>query len=235
MPEPTEKQLSTSQRLTLAVVPRLAAVLIRLLGWTLYYEDRTEAGVTPGYDIPGPTVFAFWHRSLLACAYRFRDLDIAILISPSFDGELIARTVERLGFHAIRGSSSRGGAAGLRSMQLAYAAGHRCAITADGPRGPVFVAKPGVAQLANSVGGNGTGEGGDGGQPAGTWVGCFYAQPDRAWKLRSWDQFLIPKPFTRVVITWPTHVPAEKVSRETVQTGLDRAVQMARQNYNLHR
>src|ERR1700689_4206675 len=118
---------------------------------TLRYEDRCEPGGTPGYKIPGPTVFAFWHRSLLAAAHRFRSLDIAILISPSFDGELIARTVELLGFRAIRGSSSRGGEAGLRNIEFAYAAGHRCAFTADGPRGPVFVAKPGVAALAQLV------------------------------------------------------------------------------------
>ena len=220
--DPAAPKLRPAQRLALAVVPTLAALLIRLLGWTLRYEDRAEPGVTPGYAIPGPTVFAFWHRSLLACAHRFRNLDIAILISPSFDGELIARTVERLGFKAVRGSSSRGGAAGLRNMQLAYAAGHRCAITADGPRGPVFVAKPGAAQLANSVGAVPSGA-----QPEGTWVGCFYALPERAWELRSWDRFLIPKPFSRVVLTWPAHVPAADVSTQTVQAALDRAVAMA--------
>ena len=186
---------------------------------TLRYEDVGEPGVTPGYAIPGPTVFAFWHRSLLACAHRFKNLDIAILISGSFDGQLIARTVELLGFRAVRGSSSRGGAAGLRNMQLAYAAGHRCAFTADGPRGPVFVAKPGTAQLANSVGG---------GLTAGTWVGCFYALPERAWELKSWDRFLIPKPFSRVVLTWPAHVPAGEVTTATVQAALDRAVEMAK-------
>jgi len=216
-------KLRPGQRIALAVVPTLAALLIRLLGYTLRYEDRAEPGVTPGYAIPGPTVFAFWHRSLLACAHRFRNLDIAILISPSFDGELIARTVERLGFKAIRGSSSRGGAAGLRNMQLAYAAGHRCAITADGPRGPVFVAKPGAAQLAKSAGGVAVGDA----EPVGTWVGCFYALPERAWELRSWDRFMIPKPFSRVVLTWPAHVPAADVSTATVQTALDRAVAMA--------
>src|SRR5665213_1499630 len=171
--EPVAPRLSLAQRLVLTLVPPLAAVVIRLLGMTLRYEDRAEPGVTPGYAIPGPTVFAFWHRSLLACAHRFRGLDIAILISPSFDGELIARTVELLGFKAVRGSSSRGGAAGLRNMQAAYAAGHRCAFTADGPRGPKFVAKPGAAQLANSVGGIGAD-----GKPGGTWVGCFYALPE---------------------------------------------------------
>jgi lysophospholipid acyltransferase (LPLAT)-like uncharacterized protein len=215
-------KLRFSQRIALALVPPLAVLLIRLLGMTLRYQDRAEPGVMPGYKIPGPVVFAFWHRSLLACAHRFRNLDIAILISTSFDGELIARTVELLGFKAVRGSSSRGGAAGLRNMQVAYAEGHRCAFTADGPRGPVFIAKPGTAQLANSVGPM-TAEG----NPSGTWVGCFYALPERAWELRSWDRFLIPKPFSRVVLTWPAHVPAGEVTTASVQAALDRAVQMA--------
>ena len=226
--EPVKPKLSIRQRLALALIPPLAALLIRLLGLTLRYVDLAEPGVTPGYAIPGPTVFAFWHRSLLACAHRFRKLDIAILISSSFDGELIARTVERLGFRAIRGSSSHGGAAGLRSMQLAYFEGHRCAFTADGPRGPAYYAKPGVAHLANSVGGLPR-LGPDAVQPVGTWVGCFYALPDNAWQLDSWDHFLIPKPFSRVVLTWPKHVPAGQVSRTTVQANLDRAAQMARQ------
>lgn len=206
---------SPGQRLTLALVPPLAALLIRLLGMTLKYVDRGDPGVPPGYSIPGPVVFAFWHRSLLACAHRFRGLEIAILISPSFDGELIARTVRLLGFHPIRGSSSRGGAAGLRNMQLSYAAGHRCAITADGPRGPLYVAKPGVAQLANTVG------------EAGTWVGCFHALPQRRWEAKSWDRFMIPKPFSRVVLSWPSHIPAAEVTTETVQACLDRAVEIA--------
>jgi lysophospholipid acyltransferase (LPLAT)-like uncharacterized protein len=222
VPMDSPPKLRFSQRIALALVPPLAVLLIRLLGMTLRYQDRAEPGVMPGYKIPGPVVFAFWHRSLLACAHRFRNLDIAILISTSFDGELIARTVELLGFKAVRGSSSRGGAAGLRNMQVAYAEGHRCAFTADGPRGPVFIAKPGTAQLANSVGPM-TAEG----NPSGTWVGCFYALPERAWELRSWDRFLIPKPFSRVVLTWPAHVPAGEVTTASVQAALDRAVQMA--------
>jgi lysophospholipid acyltransferase (LPLAT)-like uncharacterized protein len=218
VPFDTTLKLRPGQRIALALIPPLAALVIRLLGMTLRYEDRTDPGVTPGYAIPGPTVFAFWHRSLLACAHRFRNLDIAILISGSFDGQLIARTVELMGFRAIQGSSSRGGAAGLRKMRLAYGEGHRCAFTADGPRGPVFVAKPGAAQLANSVGDS---------QRPGTWVGCFYALPERAWELKSWDRFLIPKPFSRVVLTWPAHIPAGEVTTESVQAGLDRAVGMA--------
>ena len=205
-------QYSPSQRVTLFLVPRIASAIIRILGSTLRYEDIIAPGVTPGSQIPGPVVYAFWHRCLLSCAYYFRGQKIAILISRSFDGELIARTVERLGFIAIRGSSSRGGAAALRQIADEYGRGTRCAITADGPRGPNMVAKPGTAQLAQLVG---------------TWVGTFYVLPLKAWELKTWDRFLIPKPFSRVLITWPPHIPAEEVSEETVQQNLDDGVAMA--------
>jgi lysophospholipid acyltransferase (LPLAT)-like uncharacterized protein len=224
-PGPAPPKLRFAQRVAIAVVPPIAAGLIRLLGLTLRYEDRAEAGVTPGYQIPGSSVFAFWHRSLLVAAHRFRNMGITILVSSSFDGELITRTIELLGFHVVRGSSSRGGAAGLRAMQQAYAEGHCCAITADGPRGPIYIAKPGTARLANSVGLLAPN-----GQAAGTWVGCFYVLPEHAWQLHSWDRFMIPKPFSRVVVTWPAHVPAGEVTTASVQAALDRAVQMAEED-----
>ena len=197
------------QRLALAVVPRVASLFIRCLGRTLRYEDVIEDGGFPAYGVPGPAVYAFWHRSLLACAWHFRDWKIAILISRSFDGELIARTVERLGFVAVRGSSSRGGSTGLRGMERAYRAGHYCAFTADGPRGPAMVAKPGAARLAQLVGSD---------------VGTFEVLPLRSWRLRSWDGFLIPKPFSRVIVAWPRHVPPQA---SAAQSALDRAVALA--------
>jgi hypothetical protein len=197
------------QRIALAIVPRLAAMTICCLGVTLRYRDICEPGATPGYDIPPPGVYAFWHRCLLAGAWRFRNYGLTILISRSFDGELIARTVECLGFVAIRGSSSRDGAPGLRNMQRAYLAGHYCAITADGPRGPAMVAKPGAAQLAQLVNTN---------------VSTCYIHPHRAWQLRSWDRFLIPKPFSMVTVAWTRPAPADQVS---VQAALDRSVELA--------
>ena len=203
---------SRGQRLGLALVPWAAAWAIRALGATLRYEDVFGPGGTRGDLIAGPTVFVFWHRSLLACAHRFRGLKIAILISRSFDGELIARTVERLGFTAVRGSSTRGGAAGLKGMAAAFEAGRVCAITADGPKGPAMVAKAGAAQLAELV-------------EAG-WVGAFYALPDRAWTLNTWDGFLVPKPFARVRIGWPRHVVPEQGA---IQAALEEAVELASQ------
>lgn len=206
------------QRLLLAIIPSIAALLIRALGATLRYRDinaldASGQRVPVGIDIPGPTIFAFWHRTLLVCAHRFRNKQIAILISPSFDGELIARTVARLGFHPVRGSSSRGGASGLRAMAQAYDEGHRCAFTADGPRGPNMVAKPGPVQLAQLTGA--------------AWIGAYYALPNRRWELNSWDRFMIPKPFSTVTFTWPPHTD---VDLPAVQHALDQAVDMARHN-----
>ena len=208
-----------SQRLTLAIVPPLAALLIRVLGATLRYEDVFEPATQPripGDQIPGPTIYAFWHRSLLVCAHRFRRRNIAILISRSFDGELIARTVERLGFRAVRGSSSRGGPTALKRMADAYRQGHICAFTADGPRGPAMIAQPGAVQLAQLVGA--------------PWLGAFYACPRRAWTLSTWDRFLIPKPFSRVVLCWPAHIStAHRAAPElqaALQSTLDRTVQL---------
>jgi lysophospholipid acyltransferase (LPLAT)-like uncharacterized protein len=202
------------QRLALAIVPRLASAAICLLGVTLRFEDVRDPGAPLGFDAPPPAVYAFWHRCLLTSAWHFRHHNIAILISPSFDGELIARTVERLGYVAIRGSSSRAGSLGLRNMHRAYLAGQYCAITADGPRGPAMVAKPGVTQLAQLVD-----------SP----VGTFYVLPERAWQLRSWDRFLIPKPFSRVFIGWPLLTTADESS---VQAALDRSVELAESRKN---
>jgi lysophospholipid acyltransferase (LPLAT)-like uncharacterized protein len=197
------------QRIALAIVPRIASAAICCLGVTLRYKDVTDPGTLPGYDTPPPAVYAFWHRCLLASAWRFRNHGVTILISRSFDGELVARTVERLGFVAIRGSSSRDGAAGLRNLQRAYLAGNYCAITADGPRGPAQIAKPGVVQLARLVD---------------TTVGAFYVHPHSAWEAHSWDRFLIPKPFSRVTVAWTAPVPADQAA---VQAALDHSVELA--------
>jgi lysophospholipid acyltransferase (LPLAT)-like uncharacterized protein len=211
------------QRILLAIVPPLAALFIRALGATLRYRDvfaEVEPGapaIPVGITIPGPVVFAFWHRTLLVCAHRFRNKGIAILISPSFDGELIARTVALLGFLPVRGSSSRGGASGLRNMADAYNRGHRTAITADGPRGPNMVAKPGPVQLAQLT--------------SATWIGTYHANPSRRWELNSWDRFMIPKPFATVTFAWPQHIIVDPndpaATLDAVQHSLDEAVRLS--------
>ena len=214
---------SRLQRVLLVCVPPLATALLRLLCLTLRFEDRAGPGARPADRHQGQEIYAFWHRSLLLAAYRYRNLGIFILISASFDGELIARVVQRLGFVPVRGSSSRGGAAGLLQMDRRLREGGRCAVTADGPRGPVYVAKPGVTAMAQRDARRRQGS---------SEVSCFHIDPRRAWTLRSWDRFLIPKPFSRVVCAWPAPVqvsaaePAE-AAQARVQATLDMAVAMA--------
>ena len=211
---------SLKQRIALTVLPPVGALLIRLLGMTLRFQEIGDPGSHADAN-PQTRVYCLWHRSLLSIAYHFRKRKIAILISPSFDGELITQTIRRVGYTPVRGSSSRGGASGLLGMQSALigSAGSACnyaAFTADGPRGPVYVAKPGGVKLAQQVGGG---------------VGIFYAAPQRAWVLRSWDCFLIPKPFSTVVIGWqsPVPVPANadggelEAARQAVELALERA------------
>jgi hypothetical protein len=115
------------------------------------------------------------------------------LISQSFDGELIARTLGLLGYGTVRGSSSRGGAAGLIAMRDVLARGEPVVFTADGPQGPIYQTKIGPVKLAAM-----TGEA----------IGCFYLLPERAWVMRSWDRFLVPLPFSRVVVSWARAVAA---------------------------
>jgi len=182
---------------------------ICLLGVTLRFEDICEPGATTPYHTPPPLLYAIWHRCMLAAAWRFRQGGIRILVSRSFDGELITRTVKPLSIFAVRGSSSRDGAAGLRNLQRAYLDGNYCVITADGPRGPAQVAKPGIAQLAQLVNAP---------------VGAVYVHPHRAWELRSWDRFLIPKPFSRVTVAWTR---ADSADLSSIQDALDRATRLA--------
>jgi lysophospholipid acyltransferase (LPLAT)-like uncharacterized protein len=94
-------------------------------------------------------------------------------------------------------------------MQRAYLEGNYCVITADGPRGPAQVAKPGIAHLAQLVEAK---------------AGAVYVHPHRAWVLRSWDRFLIPKPFSKVTVAWTN---ARSNSVEEIQAALDRATKLA--------
>lgn len=195
----------------LAVVPPLATTMLRLLCATLRFEKCNAPGARPADHFPDEAeVYAFWHRALLLAAYRYRGLGIRILISASFDGELIARVVQRLGFVPVRGSSSRGGAVGLLQLTRAREAGHKVAITVDGPRGPMYVVKPGAAAVAVR---------------AGSTASCFHLHAERAWLLRSWDRFIVPKPFSRVRVAW--QAPLHQPSTDAIQASLDMAVRAA--------
>jgi hypothetical protein len=146
----------------------------------------------------------------------FRRSSAVILISRSFDGELITRILKMFGFDAVRGSSSRGAREGLMGLVGVIESGRTAIFTADGPRGPIYQTKMGPIKLA---------------QLTGAPIGAFHLEPERAWTLRSWDRFLVPKPFTRICVSWAqwTHVPADLASesfegkREELNAALERA------------
>jgi lysophospholipid acyltransferase (LPLAT)-like uncharacterized protein len=212
MDERTERGLSWQRRLMLWLVPPLAATLLRLLAATLRYEEIfDEGGERDRRD--GASVWCFWHRCLLpaTCYFRGRPRTV-LLISASFDGELISRTIERLGYETVRGSSSRAGAQGLRALAREVNDGSTAVIPGDGPRGPRYLLKPGITKLA---------------QLTGLPVHSFYLLPERAWVLRSWDALLVPKPFSRVVMVWgrpvmpPEAGDSDEEARLEVETTLE--------------
>src|ERR1700748_3343587 len=193
MDETKPHTLTLQRRLMLWIVPPLVAALLRLLQATLRYEEIVEEGGRPDQQ-DGPSVWCFWHRCLLpaACFFRGRPRT-TLLISASYDGELIARTIERMGYGTVRGSSSRAETSGLRALARAIRDGATAVIPGDGPRGPRYLLKPGITKLA---------------QLTRLPVNSFYLLPQRKWTVRSWDALMIPKPFSRVVMVWGQPVPA---------------------------
>lgn len=205
------------QRVTLWIVPKLTALLLALVGATLRFETIAEEGATPATP-PARGIFCFWHRCTLPAGWYFRKFRCSILISQSFDGELIARTLALLGYGSVRGSSSRGGVAGLMAMRDVLARGEPVVFTADGPRGPIYQTKIGPVKLAAMTG---------------TEIGCFYLLPERSWTMRSWDRFLVPLPFSRVVVSWARSVgapapDADGPTLEAKRTELNDALERAR-------
>ena len=169
----------------------LGAGVIRVWG-------RSWRRVTVPEGAPGaaPRIYVFWHAGLLALTFTHRGRGGAVLISRHADGELIARTIERLGFVTARGSSTRGGGRGLLELMARAAEGCEIGITPDGPRGPARRFKPGAILLASRTG-----------LP----IVPIGVGARRERRLRSWDGFRLPAPFTRVAIVYgpPTPVPAD--------------------------
>ncbi len=221
--ENVSERFTVGQRVALWIVPKLTALLLAMICATLRYEVIAEEGVTPATP-PARGIFCFWHRCTLPAGWYFRNFRCSILISRSFDGELIARTLGLLGYNSVRGSSSRGGAAGLMAMRDVLVAGEPVVFTADGPRGPIYQTKIGPVKLAAM-----TGEA----------IGSFYLLPERAWAMRSWDRFMVPMPFSRVAVSWARAVSAPRADAdaatlEAKRGELNDALERARMRAEAH-
>ncbi len=189
-----QRRFSRRERLLLRLFTWGGYAAIRLLVPTVRMYVSFEEGAR-SHEPQHPTIYAFWHRCTFVAAWSMRNEQGATMVSRSFDGEYIARIVERAGYVPVRGSSSRGGTEALREMHAWVGKGHSAAITADGPRGPLYVAKPGALLLARNTGAP---------------IVTFYVALRKPITLRSWDRFMLPKPFSVAVarISRPLSVPA---------------------------
>lgn len=168
---------------------------------------------------PG-TIYVHWHSRILLSASTQAGTGLAVMISASRDGEYIARTIRRLGMETIRGSTSRGAARALIELIRTLREGRDAAITPDGPRGPRLVVQPGCVAAASR---------------SGAPIVPVAFECARARRLRSWDRFVVPSPFTRVEVRFgePVVVPPDldpegiEHWRRVVEQGLDRVTREA--------
>lgn len=163
----------------------LGSAALRLLGMTWRVEFRNDVAWRKRHDAGTGSILALWHGQLLPLAYALRGQGIQVLVSDHRDGEVISRLLHWMGNGTIRGSTTRGGARALVAMVRALKAGLTVAVTPDGPRGPARKFAPGALVAA---------------QRAGVPIVPIQATVNRAWTLRTWDSFIIPKPFAHIVV-----------------------------------
>jgi len=149
----------------------------------------------------GRVIAAVFHQRFLpALAYvtKFRNFKPIVMISQSSDGELIASLASRLGLVPVRGSSTRGGRDALMAILRALKKNPGVIHIVDGPTGPKGVIKPGLMAMA---------------QVTGAPIFPIIISAEKAWVMRSWDRFLVPKPFSTVTIRWGDPFPVPRGTR----------------------
>jgi lysophospholipid acyltransferase (LPLAT)-like uncharacterized protein len=168
-------------------IARVGTALIRLLAMTWRVRVENDAELRAARASGRRVIFTLWHGELLPLLWHHRGEGIAVVISEHRDGEIIAQIAERLGYATVRGSSSRGASRALIGLVRAIESGLDVAVTPDGPRGPAHVFAPGAAIAA---------------QRTGAPLALIRATASRAWRLKSWDRFLVPKPFAQVRVVY---------------------------------
>jgi len=176
-------KLPLSPRAAVMVAGPLVSLLARSWRVETLGEERWRALADAGR----PHVFLLWHDALLPLLWKHRSRQVTIVVSEARDGQYLAEFARRIGYRESRGSSTRGGVRALVGAVRALKDGSPVAFTPDGPRGPRRELKGGVLLAAQR-----------GKAP----ILPLHASADRAWRLKSWDRFLIPKPGARVRIAY---------------------------------
>jgi len=210
------------QRVLLSLITWAGYLAIGAIGSTVRFAVSWEDG-SPGSLEARPFVYSFWHNCMIPAMYLWRGLNIRVMSSDSFDGEYTGRIMQKFGFVKVRGSSSRFAVRALLGMRRQLENGWIVAFTLDGPKGPRHVVKPGPVMLARATG-----------IPM---VG-FHIALTEAWVLNTWDQLIIPKPFSRALMRVGRVIPvppdADDAQREQalqqLQATLDRCEEFAQKN-----
>jgi hypothetical protein len=205
--------LTRGQRFKAASIAAIGYPLIALLGRTLRWRVEGLENFDAVLAFGRQPVMAFWHDRILAATYYFRRRGIVVITSENFDGEWIARIIEKFGYGTARGSTTRGGWKALLQLVREMGAGRAAGFTLDGPRGPARQAQSGAIWLAGSTG-----------NP----LLPFHLEASRHWTAPSWDRAQIPKPFSTValVVGHPIDVPrnADDVTIERKRIELETAL-----------
>ena len=193
---------SRIKRAEIAAIAGLGAPAIAALGSSLTW--KVEGLEHLRFDGGGRRpIMAFFHGRVLTAAYFFRDRGIVVMVSEHFDGEWIARIIERFGYGTSRGSTSRGGQRALLRLKRLMAQGRPAGFAVDGPRGPAGTVQPGVVWLAKLTG-----------NP----VVPFHMEASSYWSLNSWDRTQIPRPFSTVALVVGTPI---EVAADTDAAGIE--------------
>lgn len=166
---------------------RIGLLLVRALAPTWRLTERNARVVRELRARGQPIIFAFWHGRMLPLLWHHRREGVAILVSEHADGEIIARIAEALGYRTVRGSTTRGSERALLRLIRVVQGGAEVAVTPDGPRGPAERFAAGALVVA---------------QRSGAPIVPVASGSPSAWRLRSWDRFMIPRPFARVTIAY---------------------------------
>ena len=186
-------------RVMLQLGPSAAFFLIKFLQWTMRFEELNGERIRGLWERGENGIGAFWHGRLLMTPLVYGGRGLKILISRHRDGELITRTVRHFGLETVRGSSTRGGIAGIKGLVRALQKGYDVAVAPDGPRGPRYKVQPGIIQLAKLSG-----------RPIFPFT--FSATPRKV--LHTWDRFIIPFPFSRGVFVWGEPIWVDRAEGE---------------------
>jgi len=178
------------------ILPFIAFLIIKIFSSThklIFENTEILSDIKSKNQYP---IFAFWHGKQFILVNSHKNRGVCIMTSLSKDGELQSNILTKFGYQIVRGSSSRGGDKALVDLIRKMKKGNAVAFAVDGPKGPIYKAKPGVLFLAqktqNPI------------VPVAVGVKSY-------WKLKNWDEYVIPKPFTKTIVRYgfPIYIQKE--------------------------